>query len=118
MAANRAHAYASPTISRLRVGLRLPACHLFGAEEKRLTSPMVQTRYALVGCGHRAKTYLDAIAGEYSTGACVVGLCESNPGRAEMVRARVAKRFPDTACYHSDHFDRMKPVSTYDVAFQ
>src|SRR5438552_2334774 len=68
---------------------------------------MVQTRYALVGCGHRAKTYLDAIAGQYSTGVRVVGLCDSNPGRAEMARARVAGRFPDAASYHSDHFDRM-----------
>ena len=68
---------------------------------------MAQTRYALVGCGHRAKTFLDAIAGQYSTGARVVGLCDSNPGRAEMARARIAKAFPDAACYHSDHFDRM-----------
>jgi predicted dehydrogenase len=68
---------------------------------------MVQTRYALVGCGHRAMTYLDAIAGQYSTGSRVVGICDSNPGRAEMARARVAARFPDAACYHSDHFDRM-----------
>ena len=68
---------------------------------------MVQTRYALVGCGHRAMTYLDAIAGKYSASACLVGLCDSNPGRAEMARARVAKRFPDVASYDSDHFDRM-----------
>jgi predicted dehydrogenase len=68
---------------------------------------MVQTRYALVGCGHRAKTYLDAIAGPYSQGASVVAVCDSNPGRAEMARARVAARFPDTATYHSDDFDRM-----------
>ena len=68
---------------------------------------MAETRYAVVGCGHRAKTYLEAIAGPYSTGARVVGLCDSNPGRAEMARARVAARFPDAACYHSDHFDRM-----------
>jgi len=68
---------------------------------------MAETRYALVGCGHRAKTYLDALAGPYSTGARVVGLCDSNPGRAEMARARIAARFPDAACYHSDHFDRM-----------
>jgi len=68
---------------------------------------MHQTRYALVGCGHRAKTYLDAIAGLYSTGARVVGVCDSNPGRAEMARARVAARFPDVAAYHSNDFDRM-----------
>src|SRR4029453_2838788 len=68
---------------------------------------MAQTRYALVGCGHRAKTYLDAIAGQYSAGASVVGLCDSNPGRAEMARARIAKRFPDAACYDSDRFDQM-----------
>jgi predicted dehydrogenase len=68
---------------------------------------MTSTRYALVGCGHRSKTYLDAIAGPYSASASVVGVCDSNPGRAEMARARVARRFPDAASYHSDDFDRM-----------
>lgn len=68
---------------------------------------MPLTRYALVGCGHRAKTFLDAIAGPYAASASVVAVCDSNPGRAEMARARVAARFPDTAIYHSDDFDRM-----------
>jgi len=68
---------------------------------------MLQTRYALVGCGHRAMTYLDAIAGRYSASASLVGLCDTNPGRAEMARARVAKRFPEVGSYDADHFDRM-----------
>jgi predicted dehydrogenase len=68
---------------------------------------MQTTRYALVGCGHRANTYLDAIAGPYSTVATVVGVCDSNPGRAELARARIATRFADVACYGSDDFERM-----------
>ena len=68
---------------------------------------MPHTRYALVGCGHRSKTFLDAIAGKYAASASVVGVCDSNPGRAELARARVANRFPDAPAYHSDDFDRM-----------
>jgi len=68
---------------------------------------MKQTRYALVGCGHRAKTYLEAIAGPYFESARIVGLCDSNPGRAELARSRVAGRFPEAACYGAGDFDRM-----------
>jgi predicted dehydrogenase len=68
---------------------------------------MEETRYALVGCGHRAKTFLEALAGPYSTGARVVGLCDSNAGRAELARNRVAARFPEARCYPSEDFDRM-----------
>jgi predicted dehydrogenase len=68
---------------------------------------MAITRYALVGCGHRSKTFLDAIAGPHSDTATVVAVCDSNPGRAEMARSRVSARFPDAATYHSDDFDRM-----------
>jgi predicted dehydrogenase len=68
---------------------------------------MVPTRYALVGCGHRSKTFLDAIAGPYAAQASVIALCDSNPGRAELARARVAGRFPDVAVYRGDDFGRM-----------
>jgi predicted dehydrogenase len=68
---------------------------------------MLTTRYALVGCGHRSKTYLDAIAGPYSATASVVGVCDSNPGRAQMAHDRVAARFPDVGVYASDRYDRM-----------
>jgi predicted dehydrogenase len=75
---------------------------------------MPQTRYALVGCGHRSKTFLDAIVGKYAASASVVGVCDSNPGRAELARARVVARFPDTPAYHSDDFDRMLRERTPD----
>ena len=75
---------------------------------------MPQTRYALVGCGHRSKTFLDAIAGKYAARASVVGVCDSNRGRAELARARVAARFPDAPAYHSDDFDRMLRERTPD----
>jgi predicted dehydrogenase len=68
---------------------------------------MAQTRYALVGCGHRARTYLEAIAGPFFETSCIVGLCDTNPGRAALARSRVAHRFPDAACYGAGDFDRM-----------
>ncbi len=38
-------------------------------------------RYVLVGTGHRARMYLDAMAGDHRDDAELVGLIEPNPGR-------------------------------------
>jgi predicted dehydrogenase len=75
---------------------------------------VTQTRYALVGCGHRAKSYLEAIANEYPDRARIVALCDTNPGRAELARTRVEHQFPDAACYSDDGFDRMIADRTPD----
>jgi len=65
------------------------------------------TTYAIVGCGHRAKTFLDALAGPYRAHARIVGFCDSNPGRAALMAARVRKEFPDAGCYGAEEFERL-----------
>src|SRR5689334_12175584 len=68
---------------------------------------MPSMSYAIVGCGHRAKTFLDALAGPFLANSRVVGFCDSNPGRAKLMAARVAKQFPDAGCYDANDFGRM-----------
>jgi len=46
------------------------------------------TRYAVIGTGHRAQMYLDAIAGPHTDVAQLVALIDSNPGRREYHRDR------------------------------
>jgi predicted dehydrogenase len=41
------------------------------------------TRYGLVGAGHRAELYVRAIAGAHADVAALVGIADTNPGRAE-----------------------------------
>src|SRR5699024_2629936 len=50
-------------------------------------SPMT-TRYAVIGTGHRAQMYLDAIAGPHADLAQLVALIDSNPARREYCRGR------------------------------
>jgi len=53
---------------------------------------MTRTRYALVGAGHRAQMYIDAITGTYADRAELVAICEPNPVRAELARDRAVAR--------------------------
>ncbi|GAA1485618.1 Gfo/Idh/MocA family protein [Brachybacterium fresconis] len=46
------------------------------------------TRYALIGSGHRAQMYLDAIAGPHADVAELVALLDINPARREFHRDR------------------------------
>ncbi|WP_422115869.1 Gfo/Idh/MocA family protein [Brachybacterium sp. UNK5269] len=46
------------------------------------------TRYALIGTGHRAQMYLDAIAGPHAADAELVAMLDTNPGRREFHRDR------------------------------
>lgn len=48
------------------------------------------TRYALVGAGHRAQMYVDAIADDYRDRADLVAICEPNPTRAQFYVDRLS----------------------------
>ncbi|MEN9402212.1 MAG: putative oxidoreductase YteT precursor [Verrucomicrobiota bacterium] len=48
-------------------------------------------RFAIVGCGGRHQMYQDAIETTYKEHAQLVALCDLNPGRVEVARARSAK---------------------------
>lgn len=46
------------------------------------------TRYALIGTGHRAQMYLDAMAGDHAADAELIALLDTNPARREYHRDR------------------------------
>lgn len=65
-------------------------------------------RYAIVGTGSRAQMYQDAIELTHSAHAELVGLCDSNPGRIEVARARsLSHSAAPPPAYVADDFDRM-----------
>jgi len=53
---------------------------------------MSRLRYAVVGTGHRAQMYIDAMTTEHSDVAELVALCEPNPERAKYYSQLVADR--------------------------
>ena len=54
---------------------------------------MGRRRYAIVGTGGRAVSYVDAICGPHADAAVLVGLCDSSPTRAAWHRARVERKY-------------------------
>jgi predicted dehydrogenase len=61
----------------------------FAASVPAATAPSGgRHRYAIVGCGSRHLMYQDAIEKTYRDHAQLVGLCDLNPGRLELARAR------------------------------
>ncbi|GAA4188155.1 Gfo/Idh/MocA family oxidoreductase [Microbacterium oryzae] len=52
---------------------------------------MSQLRYAVVGTGHRAQMYVDAITRTYADRAALVALCEPNPTRADAYVQRAVE---------------------------
>jgi predicted dehydrogenase len=52
---------------------------------------MTLTRYALVGTGHRAEMYVNAITGTYRDIAALVALCDPNAARADYYVTRIAE---------------------------
>ena len=50
-------------------------------------------RYGLIGSGHRAQMYTDAIGGAHSDVATLVAIADSNPGRAAYHRDRMVTEY-------------------------
>ncbi len=53
---------------------------------------MTITRYALIGAGHRAQMYVDAITDTYADRAALAAICEPNPARAGHYAGLVTHR--------------------------
>jgi len=73
---------------------------------------MPRTRYALVGAGHRAQMYVDAIVGTYTDRAELVAICEPNPVRAAHYVDQVTHATGDAAkttptTWHPDRLEDM-----------
>lgn len=75
---------------------------------------MTRTRYALVGAGHRAQMYVDAITGEYADRAELVAICEPNPVRAGLYVDRVAAGHAAPSTWHPDDLEAMIAAERVD----
>ena len=65
-------------------------------------------RYAIVGTGSRAGMYVDAVTGQYSEQAELVGLCDLSQVRMDWHnRGLQASGLPLAPTYHARDFDRM-----------
>ena len=64
-------------------------------------------RYVIVGLGHRSYMYLDALTGPHAQDGLLVGLCDSNPGRAETAARVAAGRGFAVPVFGHEAFDRM-----------
>ena len=90
-------------VSAAGVGLALGA-RLASAQA---TSAATRRRYAIVGTGGRHQMFTEAILGDYREHAELVGLCDLNPGRLELARARAAEKGGNPAAFAHTDFDRM-----------
>ncbi|KAA9089619.1 Gfo/Idh/MocA family protein [Microbacterium radiodurans] len=69
---------------------------------------MTRTRYALVGAGHRAQMYVDAITDTYADRAELVAICEPNPVRAAVYRDQLVERgCAEPTLWQPDDLERM-----------
>lgn len=68
----------------------------------------MNTRYAMVGTGHRSQMYIDAITTTFSDSAVLVALCEPNPDRAAFYLDRIAQSAaPAPTVWTPDDLERM-----------
>ena len=76
---------------------------------------MSTLRYALVGSGHRAQMYVDAILGAHSDVAELVALSDPNPTRIDYYAARMrAAGAAEPSRWHPDDLERMVAEASVD----
>lgn len=63
--------------------------------------------YAVVGTGHRAAMYLDALVAPHASGGRLVAVCDSNPGRAARAAALARQAGAEVPAYGAETFDAM-----------
>ena len=75
----------------------------------------MKTRYALIGAGHRASIYVDAITGPFCDRAELAAICEPNPVRAtHHVDAVSARGFETPSTWQPDQLEAMIAVERID----
>ena len=81
------------------------------------TATEARRRYAVVGLGARAQTFVDALAGPYSDRAELVGFCDVNATRMGVHNRRLAAKFghPEVPQYRAGDFDRMLKEQRVEV---
>ena len=63
--------------------------------------------YAIVGLGHRAYMYLNALTGDYAADARLIALCDVNPGRLAHAAEAAARAGAEPRTYAAADFERM-----------
>lgn len=59
------------------------------ASQSLVKGGMGRKRYAIVGTGGRADLFYNAIATDYSSTSCIVGLCDTNHVRMDYANSRL-----------------------------
>ncbi|MEU6861318.1 Gfo/Idh/MocA family oxidoreductase [Glycomyces sp. NPDC046736] len=73
------------------------------------------TRYAIVGAGHRAQMYVDAVLTTFKGRAKLVAICEPNPVRAAYYVDRVtAAGSAAPSVWHPDRYEEMIKAENVD----
>ena len=67
----------------------------------------VKKSYAIVGLGHRAQMYLNALLGAHADDGRLVGLCDSNPGRLGYAAGVAAAAGVEVPTFDAAGFDAM-----------
>jgi predicted dehydrogenase len=98
------------TLSTAGVGLAMSPGAVHGCY-----SPTARKRYALVGTGVRSQMYVGAIVRDYGETSELVGLCDLNPGRVELLRGQAAAGGAQVPGYIAADFDRMVRETRPDV---
>jgi predicted dehydrogenase len=77
----------------------------------------VRRRYAVVGLGARAQTFVDALAGRYSDRAELVGFCDLNETRMAVHNRRLVAEFgqPEVPQYRAVDFEVMLKEQRVEV---
>ena len=68
---------------------------------------MAKRKIAQVGAGSRGEMYWEAVTGKYAETCELVGICDINAGRLELVRSRLAKRGVEVPVYAAEDFAGM-----------
>ena len=80
------------------------------------STPATRRRYAIVGLGSRRELYQDGIETTHARWAELVALCDLNPGRIALARARSARNgAPVPPGYRADAFAQMLRECRPDV---
>jgi len=81
------------------------------------TTGSARKRYAVVGLGGRSRLFIDAILGDYSSEAELVGFCDVNERRLDYHRKRVQAKFGVEAptAFRSEAFEHMLAETRADT---
>jgi len=76
---------------------------------------MKTSTYGIVGVGGRSELFINALTGRFKAGHRLLALCDTNVGRLELWRGRIAERGVQVRIYEASRFDTMLRKERPDV---